>query len=64
MKLFKEVQVKTISNIETQSVNTELVEPVCDTVFKVLFNIAVVEIELHKLKMTFPAFIPEVVVIR
>ena len=64
MEFFEEVKVEAISNIKTKSVYAEFLEPSGNAVFYVLLNIAVVKIEFDKFEMTFPALIPEIVVIR
>ena len=58
-----EILVETVGNIQPQTVNAEFVLPLPDTLENVVLHIRMAQIELYQLKMTFPALVPEAVIV-
>ena len=58
-----EILVETVRHIQPQTVNAEFVLPLPDTLENVVLHIRMAQIELYQLKMTFPALVPEAVIV-
>ena len=58
-----EILVETVGNIQPQTVNAEFVLPLPDALENVVLHIRMAQIELDQLKMTFPALVPEAVIV-
>ena len=58
-----EIPVETVSHIQTEAVNVEGIYPETDVIEDVLDHGLVPEIQLNKIVVAFPAFIPETVVV-
>ena len=58
-----EILVETVGNIQPQTVNAEFVLPLPDALENVVLHIWMAQIELYQLKMTFPALVPEAVIV-
>ena len=55
--------IQTIGNIQTESVDAEVFDPKLYTVQQIIYNSRILKIQLDQFKMTFPAFIPETIII-
>src|SRR5699024_6101026 len=60
---FHEIVVQRVSDIKTETVDTEFLDPHFYTAEKIINDSWIAEVQLDELKMSFPAFIPETVVI-
>ena len=58
-----EILVETVRHVQPQTVNAEFVLPLADTLENVVLHIGVAQIELYQLEMTFPALVPEAVIV-
>ena len=58
-----EIMIKGISDVQTQSVNPELLDPHLHAVQQIVNNGRILKIEFDKFKMSLPAFVPETVVV-
>ena len=55
--------IQTVSYIQTQSVDIECLNPETDAAQKILHHLWILQIQFHQLEMTFPAFVPETVIV-
>ena len=55
--------IQTISHIQTQPVYIEFLHPISDTVKNMSDHFLILQIQLHKVVISFPAFIPQAVII-
>ena len=60
---FHKIMIQTIGNIQTESVDAEVFDPKLYTVQQIIYNSRILKIQLDQFKMTFPAFIPETIII-
>ena len=58
-----EALIKTVSNIQSQSINVKVINPVFNLIKNMINNSLVVKIKLYKVEVTFPALIPETIII-
>jgi hypothetical protein len=58
-----EVAVQTVSDVQTQSVDPEILDPVPDCVEEMADDCLISKIELHQIVISFPALIPQAVLI-
>ena len=59
----QEIPVQHIRDIQAKPVNPELLHPHPDTFQQIVFHILVVEIQLHKIIVAFPALVPKAIVV-
>ena len=55
--------VKTVCNVKSEPVYIKLFYPAFYTFKNVIYNLFIFEIELYKIIVTFPAFIPKTVIV-
>ena len=59
----QELMIKAVCNVKTQTVNIEEIDPVVNLIEDVIYDSGITKIKLYEVVVTFPAFIPEAVVI-
>lgn len=57
-----EIRVKTVRNVKSYSINFKIFYPVFYTVKKIIYNFIIFKVELYKVIIALPAFIPESVI--
>ena len=58
-----EVLIQTVGDIQTQAVDVKFLDPAADALEQVLDDLLVAQIQLDQLVVTFPALVPEAVVV-
>ena len=59
----QEIFIQTICNIKSETVNVKFPDPACYTIKNMIYNLRIIKIKLYKIIMTFPALIPQTVIV-
>ena len=57
------IVIQTICHVQSQTVDVKFLDPAFHALHNMIFHSIIAEIELYKVIITFPAFIPETIVV-